>query len=292
MDLRKFKQYFSFFIVGALGVAAILVWTAVFARAQNAGQLEVHFFDVGQGKAIFIEEPAGNQILIDGGPDNSVIEKLSSAMPVFDRDIDLLILTHPDADHLNGLIEVLKRYSVGQIIETGIADSSANYGIWHNLIKEKNIPMIMACAGQEIKIGEGFLLKILFPSQNLAGQSFKNTNSSSIIARLLYGKNSFLFTGDAEEPTEAYLIGSGAIVDSDILDVGHHGSKNSTSQEFLDAVSPEAAVIQVGANNRYGHPAQEALERLNGVKIYRTDLCGDIDVLGNGEEYQIQGDCP
>jgi len=290
VNLRKFKQYLGFFVVVALAVAAILVWSAVFAKAEG-GLLEVHFLDVGQGKAIFIEEPAGSQILIDGGPDNSVLQKLSEAMPFYDRDIDLLILTHPDADHINGLIEVLKRYSIGRIMETGIADASANYGIWHNLIKEKNIPLIVARAGQEIKIGDGFSLEILFPNQSLAGQSFKNTNSSSIVARLIYGKNSFLFTGDAEEPTEAYLVGSGVKVDSDILDVGHHGSKNSTSQEFLGAVSPQEAVIQVGANNRYGHPSQETLERLKGVKILRTDLCGDITFLSDGQKYQVESNC-
>jgi competence protein ComEC len=274
--MRKLKQYFGFFVVGALVVVVILVWTAVFAKADSSS-LKVDFFDVGQGKAVFIEEPGGSQILIDGGPDGSVVEKLSSAMPYFDRKIDLLILTHPDSDHLTGLIEVLKRYSVESIIETGIADPTALYQEWHKIIEEKNIPLIFALAGQKIKIGDQFLLEILFPNRSLVGQSFSNTNSSSIVAKLSYGKNSFLFTGDAEEPTEFYLVGSGAEINADILDVGHHGSKNSTSQEFLKAVSPDVAIIQVGKNNRYGHPAQEILERLKDIKVFRTDLQGDID---------------
>ncbi|MFH0852371.1 MAG: ComEC/Rec2 family competence protein [bacterium] len=288
MRVTPNKVIFS--VLAFLGMAAVFIWLTIFAKAES-GLLEVHFLDVGQGKAIFIEEPGGSQILIDGGPDNSVLQKLSEEMPFYDRDIDLLILTHPDADHLNGLIEVLKRYSIGRIIETGITDPSANYGIWHNLIKEKNIPLVIARAGQEVKIGDGFLLAILFPGQNLAGQSFKNTNSSSIVARLVYGKNSFLFTGDAEEPTEAYLVGSGAMVDSDVLDVGHHGSKNSTSQEFVEAVSPQDAVIQVGAANRYGHPAQEALERLKGIKVLRTDLCGNITFFSDGQNFKEERGC-
>lgn len=274
--LDKVKNKFIFYWLGGLFVVAIFVWLAVFANAQS-GLLEVHFLDVGQGKAIFVEAPDGNQILIDGGPDNSVIERLSATMPVFDRDIDLVILTHPDSDHLNGLIEVLKRYAIGRIIETGIADPTAQYQVWHNLIKEKNIPVVIAQGGQRIKIGDDFVLEILFPNQSLAGQSFENTNQSSIVSRLLYGKNSFLFTGDAEEATEYFLTATGADIDSNILDVGHHGSKNSTSQEFLDIVSPALAVIQVGAKNRYGHPAQETLERLKNIEVLRTDILGDIN---------------
>ena len=176
-----------------------------------------------------------------------------------------------------GLIEVVKRYSVGRIIETGIADTTADYEEWHKIIKEKNIPIVYALAGQKIKIGDDFVLEILFPSRSLVGQSFSNTNSSSIVSKLSYGKNTFLFTGDAEEATEYFLVVTGEEVDSDILDVGHHGSKNSTGQEFLEAVSPSAAVIQVGRNNRYGHPAQETLDKLKDIKILRTDLEGDID---------------
>lgn len=270
------KDKIIFFWLGGMAIGAILIWTAVFAKAGSAN-LKVDFLDVGQGKAIFIETPDGNQILIDGGPDNSVVEKLSEAMPFFDREIDLIILTHPDSDHLNGLIEVLKRYSVDKIVETGIVDPSAEYQTWGNLIKEKNIPVAFALAGQKIKIGEGFMLEILYPNRSLVGQSFSNTNQSSIVARLEFGKNSFLFTGDAEESTEYFLVATGVNLDSDILDVGHHGSKNSTSQGFLEAVSPETAVIQVGKNNRYGHPAQETLERLKNIKILRTDILGDIN---------------
>lgn len=293
MNLHKFKQNFGFIVIGVLFVLAVLVWTAVFARAQAGSQLEVKFFDIGQGKAIFIEEPGGNQILIDGGPDNSVLEKLSGAMPFYDRQIDLLILTHPDADHLNGLVEVLKRYEIGRIIETGILDKSSEYDEWHRLIKEKNVAVIYAVAGQEIKIGEGFLLEILYPNQNLAGKEVSSTNSASIVSRLDYGKNSFLFTGDEEGAEEAYLTGSGANIDVDVLDVSHHGSKNSTDEEFLEAASPQIAIIQVGRKNRYGHPAPETIERLNeaNAKIFRTDLCGDINIFSDGQNYQVEDNC-
>ena len=286
------RKYLIFYFLGFLLIGAVLVYAAVFTKAQ-AGLLLVDFFDVGQGKAIFIETPDKHQILIDGGPDNSVLEKLSGVMPFFDREIDLVILTHPDSDHLSGLIDVLERYKVDGIIETGIFDSSAIYKKWQSLIKEKNIPVIYASAGEKIKIGDSFLLLTLFPVQNISGKSFENTNSTSIVSRLIYGKISFLFTGDAEAATESYLVASNVYIDSDILDVGHHGSKNSSSQGFLEAVTPQTAVIQVGAKNRYGHPAPETLQRLDEVKtkIYRTDLCEDVKILSDGKNYQIESGC-
>lgn len=292
MSLRKLQQNLGFIVVGALLAVAILVWTAVFASAK-APLLAVRFLDIGQGKAVFIEEPGGNQILIDGGPDNSVLERLSGVMPFYDRRIDLLILTHPDADHLNGLVEVLKRYEIGQIVETGILDKSAEYDEWHKLIKGKNIPITYALAGQKIKIGEGFLLEVLYPNQNLAGKEVSSTNSASVVSRLDYGKNSFLFTGDEEGAEEAYLTSLGAKIDVDVLDVAHHGSKNSTSKDFLKAVTPQIAAIQAGRKNRYGHPAPETLDRLNetGAKIFRIDQCGDINIFADGENYRVDDGC-
>jgi len=127
----------------------------------------------------------------------------------------------------------------------------------------------------------------------IAGQSFGNTNDSSIVSRLDYGNVSFLFTGDAETLTEAYLVSSGADIDADILDVGHHGSKSSSSQQFLQIVTPQIAAVQVGANNRYGHPHQETISRLQaiGAKIYRTDLCGDIKIFSDTRGYWVESGC-
>lgn len=284
---RKTEQKLILLWLGGLLIGVILVWTAIFAKADR-GDLNVNFFDVGQGKAIFIEEAGGNQILIDGGPSDLVLERLSEAMPFFDREIDLLILTHPDSDHLTGLIEVVKRYSIGAIIETGIVDASALYQEWQKIIKEKDIQVVYALAGQKIKIGDAFLLEILFPAQSLVGQNFSNTNSASIVSKLSYGQNSFLFTGDAEEATEYYLVSGGADIDSDILDVGHHGSKNSTSEEFLQAVTPQTAIIQAGKNNRYGHPSAETLEKLKEIEVFRTDLEGNISFLCDFEKCYLR----
>ncbi|MBU1102148.1 MBL fold metallo-hydrolase [Patescibacteria group bacterium] len=276
--LQKIKNKIHYLILAALLAATIFVWQVVFAQRVD-DKIKIDFFDVGQGSAILIDAPNNNQVLIDGGPSDAILNKLGSALPFSDRQIELVILTHPDSDHLSGLIEVLKRYEVGQILETGIADSSSEYAAWHALIAEKNIPLVFARAGQTIKIADNLMIKILYPFDKIDGQDFKNTNSTSIVSKFFYGKNTLLFTGDAEGATENPLLFAGVDLRADILQVAHHGSKNSTSNEFLAAVEPQIAVIQAGAKNKYGHPAQELLDRLKGVEIFRTDQDGDINFL-------------
>lgn len=285
--LQRIKNKIGFLVITALAAMAIFIWAAVFAPP--AGEIvKIDFFDVGQGAAALVGAPNGNQVLIDGGPSGAILNKLGEALPFFDRQIELVILTHPDADHLNGLIEVLKRYEVEKILETGIADSSVNYQVWREIIKEKNIPVVFAQAGQIVKLADNLAVKILYPLSKINGQSFENTNSASIVSRIFYGKNSVLLTGDAEGNTEAVLLWSGADLSADILQVAHHGSKNSSSQEFLAAVAPQIAVIQAGAKNRYGHPHQETLARLKGIEILRTDLVGDISLSCDEEECLIE----
>lgn len=277
-NLIKLRYYFLLLF----GLTAILIWLAVFTQSPSQ-LLEVNFFDVGQGSAIFIEAPNKNQVLIDGGPDSSILNKLGQAMPFYDREIDVLILTHPDSDHLNGLIDVLRRYRVNLIIENGIADSSAAYGIWHNLIKEKNIPVEVASVGKSVILADGLRLDILSPLHSLANADLKNTNTSSIVGRLVYGDTSFLLTGDADQAVEWQMINNRFNLNSDVLGVGHHGSKTSTSEQFLQAVTPQFAAIQVGKNNKFGHPHQEILQRLKDILILRTDIDKDIKFTSDGK---------
>lgn len=276
---QKIKNNLGWVVLAALAAGAVFVWLAIFAQAVG-DRVKIDFFDVGQGSAILVAAPNGNQVLIDGGPSDIILAKLGQALPLTDKKIELVILTHPDADHLSGLIEVLKRYEVGQILETGIADNTTEYQAWNELIKQKNIPVVFASAGQTIKMADNLAIKILYPLGKINGQDFsKKTNATSIVGKIIYGQNSILFTGDAEEQTEQPLVILGADLRADILAVGHHGSKTSTSEEFLAAVAPQIAVIQVGAKNRYGHPAPETLARLKGVGIFRTDQAGDIDFI-------------
>lgn len=281
----KLNRKISRIILAILFVIAILSWTAVFASHDN--KLHIHFYDVGQGDAIYIRTPAKQDILIDGGPDATILTKLGQDMPFYDRKIELIISTHPHADHITGLIDVLKRYQVDQILSTGVEHTSATFGEWKDIVQEKNIPVRTAQAGQKIKLGKTFMY-VLYPVDRLAGKEVKNLNNTSIVSRLIYGKNSALFTGDAEIEVEQELLSNHTHLKSDILKVGHQGSKTSTSEEFLEKVDPEYAIISVG-ENKYGHPSKEVLERLKNIKLFRTDLNGDIECLLDGEKISCQG---
>jgi competence protein ComEC len=266
-----------------------LAWIAVY-EVSRPKFLEVIFFDIGQGDAIFIETPKKHQILIDGGPGSVILEKLGKSMPFYDRTIDLIILTHPEFDHLSGFNEVLKKYKVENILWTGIIRDTAEFKEWLNLIKDEKAQIKIAKVGQKIIAG-GTVIEILYPFENLEGEILKDSNNTSIISKLVFGKNSFLFTGDTYKDVERKLLLNQVKqqLDSDVLKVAHHGSKTSTSEEFIKSVSPEIAVISVGKGNKYGHPNQEVLELLEkyGIKILRTDEDGDIKIISDGENYAI-----
>lgn len=242
-------------ILGSLAITAVLVWIAVYAQTS---ELKVYFFDVGQGDAILIQKN-NLQILIDGGPNKKILTKLGQAMPFWDKNIELIILTHPDYDHLAGLNYVLERYKTGLILETNALCETKTCEKWQSFDKPRKI----AQAGQQIKLSPSWLIDILSVRE-------------SIVAKMLYQDKSFLFTGDAGFATEKELISKNFNLKSNILKAAHHGSKNATSQEFLQEVSPEIAIISVGKNNQYKHPALETLERLKDIKILRTDEIGDI----------------
>lgn len=251
--------------------------------------LKVYFFDVGQGDAIFIEAPNGNQVLIDGGPDNAVLEKLGEVMPFYDNDLDLVVMTHSDADHAAGLIDVLSRYNVGNIIYSNIMRNSALYNAWQKTVAEEGANIVDPVAGKEIDLGNGATLTVLHPAESLVGRVMNKVNNDSIVLTIKYGETDILLTGDIEARAERQIILSGADIDADIMKVAHHGSKTSTIEEFLYDVSPQVAVIQVGAKNRYGHPTQEVLSRLEnfGIKYYRNDVDGDIKLISDGNSYQL-----
>ena len=279
-----------YIVLGTLALAVFMIWYNVF-YFESRQNLLITFFDVGQGDAVFMESPDGNQILIDGGPDKTILYKLGQTLPFWDRSLDLLILTHPHADHLDGLLEVLKRYKVGMVMEPGILHSIPEYQEWRNLLEEKKIPVVFVRAGQKIKIGDDFYFDILSPFEDISGQSRKNPHDGTVVTRLVHGENSFLFMGDAEKPIEYRLVWEGdAVLDSDVLKVGHHGSKTSSTKEFLEVVTPEIAIIQVGKKNRYGHPTQEVLDRLStvGAKVLRNDMGGNIMIISDGVGYWVK----
>jgi len=275
-----------FIIIVVLFCGNILAWLAVYDLSGHKF-LEINFFDVGQGDAAFIETLGGRQILIDGGPGAAVLEKLAKEMSFWDRAIDLVILSHPEKDHLAGLIEVLKRYKVENILWTGVVRDTAEYREWSEGIEKEGAKIIIAKSGEKIKIGD-LEIDVLSPLENLEGKELKDSNDSSVVVKLVFDKESFLFTGDISESIEQKLAEGGTDLDSDVLKVSHHGSKYATIDEFLAKVSPEIAVIEVGKDNSFGHPTPEVLDRLvkYGIDILRTDQNGDIKIISDGKNLQ------
>jgi len=280
------KKY-QVIIIICLFITAIIVWIFVFAQ-ENKGLLEIVFFDVGQGDAEFIETPSKQQILIDGGPDMSVLEKLGKAMPFYDRYIDLVILTHPEQDHMNGLIEVIKRYNIGAIITSGVIRDTQEYKEWINIIKQRNIPVYAVKAGEVLDLGDNVKMEILYPLESFYTKELSDTNKTSVVAKLVYGNFETLFTGDIEKSSETELVNSGEDISADIIKIAHHGSKTSTTEAFLNAVNAFLAVIEVGKDNSYGHPHQEVLDRLKNLEILQTAQKGDIKIISNGISFEIK----
>jgi competence protein ComEC len=274
---------------------ATLLILSVFAFSTNSiasqkdGLLKIHFLDVGQGDSIFVETPSGRQVLIDGGPGNIVLSRLGEVMPFFDKTIDIVVMTHPDADHASGLIDVIKRYNVENVVFSNIVNNKELYKSWKEAVSDEGANIIDSVLGNVIDLGDGANLTIVYPLESIAGKEIEKTNDNSAVLILKYGELEVLLTGDIETKGERAMLLENVNINADVLKIGHHGSKTSTSEEFLSAVSPEVAVIQVGAKNRYGHPTEEVLERLENydINIYRNDLNGDIKLVSDGVNYLI-----
>lgn len=280
--LKSIQKYLKFIILFLLFLINFFIWSGVFAQ-ERGGILKVIFLDVGQGDAIFIETPSGNQILIDGGPDKKVLRELSEVMPFFDRTIDIVIQTHPDQDHIGGLPAIFEGYEISKFIESGVVSDTDAYKFLKNLVGEEKSEQILARRGMILDLDNNIYLKILFPDRDV---SKIDTNDASVVAQLVYGDIEFLFTGDLPQKIENYVISlDGEKLQSDVLKVGHHGSKTSSSKSFVGFVSPEYAVVSVGADNKYGHPNKEVIDLLNefGVNILKTSESGTIIFETDGE---------
>lgn len=259
----------------------VLVWYVVFNFGSD-GKLHVYFLNVGQGDATFIETPDKFQVLIDGGPDNSVLSELSKVMPFYDREIDLVAFTHPQNDHIFGLVEVLKRYKVKNVMFSSVVYQNRAYEEIKSIIEEKGINVMDPVAGERLQIGKAAFLDVMYPFESVSGTEVDNPNDISMSLKLDYLGKSFLFSGDAELKEEMEMVNSGEDIDVDVLKINHHGSKTSSAELFLESTTPELAVISVGKQNPYGHPNESVLERLKNIKYFRTDLAGRIEVLTDG----------
>lgn len=268
-------------------------------------KLHLVFCDVGQGDAILAIK-GKNQILIDGGPNNKVLECLSNHMPFWDKKIELVVLTHPEYDHITGLVAVLDRYSVDQILANSLLTDTGVFSKFREKVIAKKISVFSPKNGDKIKLGE-MEFDVLFPLEKLGnelvwqnnqpqevmGESAysSNLNNTAIVLKFIDQNFKALLTGDIGVTEETLLRqGFGGLEPVDVLKVGHHGSKSSTSLNFLEEIKPKLAVISVGANNRYGHPAGEILERLRDleIKILRTDIDGEIEIISDGRSWEIE----
>lgn len=278
------KKYPSAYLCTICAIICVLIWYMVY-YVESRRNLVIYFFDVGQGDGIFLELPNRRQVVIDGGPGSSMLSKLGSAMWFWDRTIDLVVLTHPHADHVDGLIDVLKRYDIGMVIESGVMYPTPDYDEWNALVSKKKIPVVYARRGQYIALSDTATLRILSPEKEVAGKRFTNIHDSMVVSKLSYGSTTVLFTGDAERPIEYALMASSISFAADILKIGHHGSKTSTTQGFLDAVGPRFAVISAGRKNRYGHPHADVVDRIKaaGIDLFRTDIHGDVEFMSDGK---------
>ncbi|MBU3964519.1 MBL fold metallo-hydrolase [Patescibacteria group bacterium] len=268
-----------------LFVLNIFSWAVAWDISKDKG-LEICFFDVGQGDSIFIMASQGQQVLIDGGPDNSVIKKLESKMPFWDRSIDLIVLTHPDKDHLFGLIEVLKRYKVKNILWTGVDSDSSLLQEWLNVIEKERAKIWIAKQDLNIEISTYLNIDVLYPFEKLEGRIVSNTNDTSIVLILESNGEKVLLTGDISSQVEDLLIENNLPISADILKIAHHGSKYSSSDDFLKAVNPSVAVISVGENNPYNHPSPDVLAKLedSGINILQTSKQKDICLIQKEKE--------
>jgi competence protein ComEC len=248
-----------------------------------SSEFQVSILDIGQGDAILLEAPTGQVILVDGGPDKTVLRRLGEELPFWERRIDLLVLTHPHEDHLAGFNSILDRYTVGGVMITGVEAKSQAYEHFLETINQKKIPLLVAEKSFNLVFGE-MRLEILYPQVSFKGNRIPNLNNSSIILRAVYREFEMLLTGDAEEIEEKAILASGVNIKADVLKAGHHGSETSSSEDFIKAVNPKLVVISSGQGNSYGHPSPRTLKRLErlAIPIRRTDQEGSIHLNTDG----------
>lgn len=279
---------FLLFLLGA-----ILIYQNI---TYNDKKLHIVFCDVGQGDAIFIRTSGGSDILIDGGPDDAVLNCLGKHMPLWDRDLELVILTHPHSDHFTGLFSVLKNYKVKAFATEDLDNKTLGFGEFMKMIKNQAIPTRFVFAGDKFKLKDGVIVEIVGPTQEFLDQTSpggtigESSEFGSVLTKVKYGKFAALLTGDsqASELSEVLSL-SKDVINLSILQVPHHGSRFGLTSEILDALSPDLAVISVGKNNRYGHPAPFILDLLKSanIKALRTDQNGEIEIISDGNSWKV-----
>lgn len=271
-----------------IALVCLLIFTTVYLLCYERSISKntystVSFLDVGQGDSILVTSPSGKQLLVDGGRSKNILRLLEEVMPRFDHSLDLIIGTHPDADHIGGLPAVLEEYEVGGVLEPGSVSGSKIYKTLEESIIEKKIPHLLARENMVIDFGDGAYFVVVFPHQDV---STWETNNSSIVGLYIYKNTSFMLTGDAPLATEMYLSKKyGTRLHADVLKLGHHGSRTSSGETFLKLLNPGLAIISAGKDNSYGHPHKEVTDRLKKMMIpsLSTAEMGTLTFHTNGE---------
>ncbi|HYG81651.1 MAG TPA: MBL fold metallo-hydrolase [Pyrinomonadaceae bacterium] len=290
-------------VVIVLAVAGVLLfrfWKRSEPTAQpvvppSGDELRVHVLDVGQGDSILIIAPGGKSVLVDAGTPGSGRVVLDAMRRYNVGQLDLMVATHAHADHIGGADEVLRRTKVSAVLDSRVPATTKNYEDFLEAVDQSGAKYIAAQPGQKFDLGGGAVMTVLAPLQPFFRKDelrsgANEPNANSVVTRLDYGDFSMLLTGDAEAETEERLMASGANIRAKILKVGHHGSRYASSAKFLREGGFERAVVSNGAENRYGHPSHDALDRFRqlGMKLNRTDLEGEVTIVSRGRGYEVR----
>jgi len=297
MQKEFLRKIFNNTILGLLAIVVIALGFVITSRPDKL--LHIYFCDVGQGDAILIQTPQNRQILVDSGQSDQVLNCLSDALPFYDHTLDLVILTHPHADHVGGLIDVLRTYQVEKVVFWQVPYDSADFREFVDLVGEKALSVLEVTAGEILTLDQQTRAEVWYPlsreelevlDASIDPYDGEDVNDSSIIFRLVCGSFETLLTGDAPEQVQGLLLEQGEVSESDVLKVAHHGSKDGLDERFLEKLGSRLAVISVGENNRYGHPHKETLEELEsaGVEVKRTDRDGTIEVVSDCKTWWVK----
>ncbi|MDP3975980.1 MAG: MBL fold metallo-hydrolase [bacterium] len=251
-------------------------------------ELEVKFLDIGQGDSVLIRTPHGRTVLIDGGPGVAILERLGEELSFWQKRLDMVILTHPDLDHLEGLVEVLKRFDVDRVLLTGVAHDSLLYHAFFEQLQQKNIQPTLVSTDQDWMIDEGVYLDVLYPIKSVALQEADNVNDTSVTVRLIYGQTSMFLGGDNEKDAEHELLLTDFDLSADIFKSGHHGSRTSSAPELLQAIGAKRVVIQSGRENPFDHPHLDTILEFDekGMEWVNTKDMGTITLVSDGKVWK------
>ena len=286
-SVRTLSERFHPIVVASAILLAMALSPAPPARA--AGTLRIDFIDVGQGDAALITSPTGKTVLVDGGPSQAARALNTFLDAETDRPLDLILLSHRHEDHLGGLVAAVHHRGARLFLDAPVPHPGPAYTALMHELDDRQVVVRQATRGRRIDLGGGAVMTLLGPPDPPITGSRSDVNANSVVARLSYGKFAVLFTGDAEAPTEQWLLAAGAPVQATVLKVAHHGSRYASRVGFLRQVGAQVAVVSVGARNEYHHPAPQTLEHLarSGAHVYRTDVDGTVTLETDGTTLRL-----